>query len=152
MVDKVEMLWQRIDAVRILRGQTQQRCIDDLVENYGAPRRSQSSMSRYLHGRQEPPSEVASAMRRYLSDASEVDGGTTGDITGAFAAVVQDVTGEPILGPRQGALLDAITTRIAAGPPMSASDLEAYGVAARDLRLTLGDHPDHGQTMGSAKS
>jgi hypothetical protein len=47
----------------------------------------------------------------------------------------QRVTGEPILGPRQAALIDAYTARLHAGYPLTLPDLAAYLNTAQILGL-----------------
>lgn len=51
----------------------------------------------------------------------------------------RDVTGEPLLGDRQGALVDAATARLDSGVPMSDADERVYLHQCRILRLDTGD-------------
>jgi hypothetical protein len=107
--------------------------------------RSQASMSRYLGGKQEMPVDLANAVSEYISifDPDEPGAADDGDATeGAaeepareFDGLVRGLTDEPLLGPRQGALVDALTTRLREGPPMSSDDTAALTAGMRILGL-----------------
>jgi hypothetical protein len=40
-----------------------------------------------------------------------------------FNGIVREITNEPLLGPRQGELVDTLTSRLSRGPQMSKDDL-----------------------------
>lgn len=48
---------------------------------------------------------------------------------------IEQVTREPILGPRQGALVDAFTARLSSGFPLTQPDLVAYINTAQFLGI-----------------
>lgn len=124
---------ERLAAARGAAGHTQQECASMLLDRFGAPPRSQASMSRYLSGKQEMPVDISQAASQYIStfnaaedpEDSSPDAPANGDpVLGAdFAGLVQQFTDEPLLGPRQGALLDAVVDRLRSGPPLSHEDL-----------------------------
>lgn len=54
-----------------------------------------------------------------------------------FDRLVQHTTGEPLLGPRQGALIDALTQRLGSGGPMNEHDLMTAAWLGKILNLTV---------------
>lgn len=52
-----------------------------------------------------------------------------------FDSAVRDVSGEPLLGLRQAAFVDAITERLRDGEPLSTADLNAVRYMLRVLGL-----------------
>lgn len=144
MPPAVDELLSQLNLVRVTQEQSQTECAEELRREHGAPGRTQASMSRYLRGLQIPPASVVTAIQRYIHahSVSTGDPGTTipHDLGGAgvdeaFANTVRDVSGEPMLGPRQAAYVDAITSRLATGPPFSVSDLEIYRSMTHALGL-----------------
>lgn len=102
-----------------------------LFDRFGAPPRSQASISRYLSGKQEMPVDFFQAVSEYIntfdaadSEDNSPDARAKADpVLGAdFAGLVHQFTDEPLLGPRQGALLDAVIDRLRSGPPLSHED------------------------------
>ncbi|MCU1392861.1 MAG: hypothetical protein JWM34_1289 [Ilumatobacteraceae bacterium] len=120
-------------------------------------------MSRYLSGNQTPPAGVEDAARRYVQshsnsevshqlrtleqhDLGESVSSTdpvntdrqqenTESMDDRFDSAVRTVTDEPLLGPRQGALVDAMTARLRNGPPHSKADLAVFNALSRVLGL-----------------
>lgn len=48
---------------------------------------------------------------------------------------IEQLCGEPLLGPRQAALIDAYTARLTSGFPLHPADLTAFFACAQILRL-----------------
>lgn len=132
-------LKERLAAARKAAGHTQAACANTLA-SLGAPGRSQASVSRYLAGKQSMPLDVAHAVSKYINmfssgDSAEDDPEKAGaalqppprdEPVGDFAGMVRRLTDEPLLGPRQGALVDSLTQRLATGPPLSDQDRGAF--------------------------
>lgn len=57
----------------------------------------------------------------------------------AFDRTIEELTHEPILGPRQGALVDSLICRLDHGPRLSGNDLVAFLRLADSLNLPRGD-------------
>lgn len=140
-------LTDRLAAARIAAGHTQAECAALLTSRFDAPLRSQASMSRYLSGKQRIPLDIADAVSKYINvfDTGETHeaGGEHDDRGGAevpaerFAGIVRRLTDEPLLGPRQGALVDAMIGRLRDGPPFSAEDAAAITATMRILGLEV---------------
>jgi hypothetical protein len=102
-------------------------------------------MSRYLSGKQAMPPDVARAVVDYVDEFDPI--GPSDVIEGAqtlpmaassaseFAGLVRGLTDEPLLGPRQGALVDALIGRLAGGTPLSSEDSLAVTALMRVLGL-----------------
>ncbi len=115
-------LVNRLAVARQAAGHTQAECVDLLRTRFGAPERSQASMSRYLNGKQQMPLDVRRAVSQYVEifgtsdppdDADEADQQTSMQPgSDAFAGAVRCLTDERLLGPRQGAFIDAVITRL----------------------------------------
>jgi hypothetical protein len=59
-----------------------------------------------------------------------------------LAATARDVAGEPLLGPRQGMLVHAVTLRLTTGSPFTSADLVALSWSAKVLGLPhMGPEP-----------
>lgn len=121
-------------------GHSQERLVE-ILESMEAPHRSQASMSRYLAGLQSVPPEVRSGFSRYLDTFPAPSfPGTTPTPDGPvaddqdFEGSVRGLSGEPLLGPRQAALVDSAIARLAQGPPMSDDDRRTF----EDLRRIVG--------------
>jgi hypothetical protein len=117
-----------------------------LTTEFGAPTRSQASMSRYLSGKQRMPVDLLPAVTEYIrifGNPESVGGDSHGDRPGAvgddspvgFDSFVQRLTDEPLLGPRQGAVVDAFVGRLREGPPLSDQDHAALTDIMRILGL-----------------
>jgi hypothetical protein len=89
-------------------------------------------MSRYLSGKQAMPIDISRAVSDYIgvfdpneqseaADASQ-DAPTEDGPGPDFAGMVRRLTDEPLLGPRQGALVDALIDRLRSGSPLSGED------------------------------
>ena len=92
-----------------------------------------------LHGARPPPAVLA-AFKSYLASNARADADSpqeppsTSD-DAAFAATVGEITGEPLLGLRQGALVDGMTRRLSLGPVMSDADERVYRLISEQLGL-----------------
>jgi hypothetical protein len=134
LVYQAPTLAERMRAAMRTHGHTQAHVVRELHDKYGAPERTQPSMSRYINGRQRPTDTMLRAFERYLADNPPRDLGQPA-ATDAFAATVSELTGEPMFGPRQGALIDAAIHRFAAGAATTPSDVELYRVLSQQLGL-----------------
>jgi hypothetical protein len=110
----------------------------------GAPPRSQASISRYLSGKQAVPVDTLHAISEYINtfepesaDDASSGGGADADKepVSDFAGMVRRLTDEPLLGPRQAALVDALIERLRSGPPLSADDSSVVAPLMRMLGL-----------------
>lgn len=108
---------------------------------------SQPTVSRWLRGGSTPTPQVRPALRKYRDAYLPGVGDQVSDSVAAdgpkerWNEVLRDLSGEPMLGPRQAEYVDSITARIAKGPPMSAADAEALRIAAQVLGLPMGGGP-----------
>lgn len=139
-------LADRLAAARAAAGHTQAECADLLTSRFGAPVRSQASISRYVSGKQQMPIDMARAVSQYImifepdeaAGANDARAGSDGREempAQQFAGIVRRLTDEPLLGPRQGALVDAMIGRLRGGPPLSEQDAAALTAAMRILAL-----------------
>jgi len=128
-----------------LHGHTQGECAERL-RVLGATSADQSSVSKWATGRiQRPSASITAAIRKYIDESpgdgmsrvltvpSQAKVGRGED--DVFDESVRELTNEPLLGPRQAALVDAIIERLRSGSPMSEADNDARIAAARLLRL-----------------
>lgn len=121
-------------------GHSQEELVE-ILKSLDVPHRSQASMSRYLAGRQSIPPTVRSGFLGYLDafpapsspGTRPTPDGPVGDDR-EFEGSVRDLSGEPLLGPRQAALVDGVIARLAQGPPMSDDDRRTF----EDLRRIVG--------------
>lgn len=138
----------RLASAREVAGHTQAECATILASRFGAPSRTQASMSRYLSGKQAMPVDIARAISEYINifDPGEpTEGGADADDdppviddpAPEFAGLVRRLTDEPLLGPRQGALVDAATARLRDGPSFSSEDHSVLGALMRILGLDV---------------
>lgn len=135
-------LADRLAAARAAAGHTQAECARLLSSRFGAPARSQASVSRYLSGKQEMPVDIGHAVSQYISifdsddDLDDADDpAPVGEATPDFVGLVLRFSDEPLLGPRQGALVDAAVDRLRVGPPFSREDHAALTALIRILGL-----------------
>jgi hypothetical protein len=99
-------------------------------------------MSRYISGKQAMPLDILQAVSKYINvfdvppraDPAEQPRDREGAGPG-FAGLVRQLTDEPLLGPRQAAVVDAVTERLRNGSPMSADDGAALTALMRLLGL-----------------
>lgn len=135
----------RLAAARDVAGHTQAQCVALLTSRFGAPARTQASMSRYLSGKQSMPVDIQQAVSEYINifdpdepaDAGATAGGGPVEEEPApdFAGLVRRLTDEPLLGPRQGALVDTAIGRLRDGPPFSTEDQAVLDALMRILGL-----------------
>jgi hypothetical protein len=59
------------------------------------------------------------------------------DTTDATDDLERRAAGEPLLGPRQGALIDAVSHRLGAGPPLSMQDCYTIASIGKTLGMAL---------------
>lgn len=134
-----------LEAAREIAGHTQTECAGVLVSRFGAPARTQASMSRYLSGKQTMPVDIVHAVSEYIAifdprepgggDADAGDSPAPDDPGPDFAGLVRGLTDEPLLGPRQGSLVDAAISRLRDGPPFSSEDHAVLDALMRILGL-----------------
>ena len=110
-------------------GGCQQAVLPGPAKCYPFPGATQSSVSKWVTGEiQKPRRPTVDAIRAYVAESERFVGGEADQARAAsqdgaaFAAAVRDLADEPLLGPRQGAALDAVTERIRSGQPMSEAD------------------------------
>lgn len=122
------------DAFRA-SGHTQERFAVSLMDDHGHPGvPSQASVSRWLSGRAAPRASSRPALAEYCAEwLPDLD--DAADVPAGWEALLRDVSGEPMLGPRQASLIDAMTSRFASGPPLSTDDRSAFLHLARILGL-----------------
>lgn len=95
---------------------------------------AQATVSRWLSGRSEPRPEHRPALRRYIESYSSSPD-ASGDVDNlSWASVVSEVSGEPLLGPRQARLVDVAVDRLADGP-VTDRDVELFRILFRSLGL-----------------
>jgi transcriptional regulator with XRE-family HTH domain len=144
MIVASQTLADRLASARIAAGHTQLECAELLTSRFGEPDRSQASLSRYLSGKQEMPIDVVRAVSEYISifdpDEPSGIGDTAADDVAdkpaqEFAGLVRRLTDEPLLGPRQGALVDTAMSRLRDGPPFSSEDRAVLESLMRILGL-----------------
>jgi hypothetical protein len=139
--------WDQADRDRFIQamvawGDTQTRCAARLRDG-GLRSATQTAVSRWANGRiKRPHPKTLAALYDYIDTAPvshDSSGPSTseGEPEGEFDATVRDLTKEPLLGPRQAALVDGMTERLHRGPSLSVSDLAAY----RDQQVLLGLRP-----------
>jgi hypothetical protein len=147
-----------LDATMDKRGDTQEDVARLLLEEYGAPKRpTQETVCRWVSGQtKRPSSEFLGPIRAYCEDhAPELRGagypasadqeqetGENGEDEAAFAHLVRTITDEPLLGERQGRLIDGLAQRLATGPSLTVEDLvlakSLAGILNIDLKMQQG--------------
>lgn len=104
-------------------------------------------MSRYLSGKQAMPVDILNAVSDYISifesdEAEKSEGGADAPLVAEdpapdFGGLVRRLTDEPLLGPRQGELVDAAVGRLRDGPPFSSEDQAVLSTLMRVLGLDV---------------
>jgi transcriptional regulator with XRE-family HTH domain len=136
----------RLRVARRSAGHTQMQCARELL-TLGADSASQPTVSQWERGKIIKPTEAnLSALRTYISmqDQPEPSGTTPlaeeehwdSGPAKAFDAVARQISGEPLLTQRQGALVDAYIQRLQSGPPLSDADVRALKLLGSVLGLT----------------
>lgn len=92
---------------------------------------TQGTVSRWLSGDAVPRSEQRGSLIRYIDTYAP----TQQDTSERWRDLVTIASDEPLLGPRQSDLIDALIQRLAAGPPLSIEDSRLAGALARRLGL-----------------
>jgi len=140
-------------AARAAAGDSQLACAKAL-KALGASKASQSMVSRWENGSATPSMSNAAAIEEYCAAHSEPQEASTLDLpTGArrldvsardferqFEWIVRHVTEEPLLGERQGRLVDALIDRLGTGPQLTPEDRDAMTLLGMLLRLV--DDPE----------
>ncbi len=112
-------------AARSLAGHTQSQCAEAL-RSAGAPSGSQAAVSEWERGSSAPSAAAQEAVRHYMRQYHTAAGATAPEVPNgradAFDGIAGRIAGEPLLGPRQAALVDALTARLRSGPAMSDAD------------------------------
>lgn len=108
-------------------GHDQADCADALRTTYGLASASQPNVSRWLRGTR-PHKTARAALLRYCEDfpseQAEEASRVAPDDVATLEELHRQVAGEVLLGPRQGALVDALIERLKTTPaPSSAEDL-----------------------------
>ncbi|MFN8049918.1 MAG: hypothetical protein U0Q22_00585 [Acidimicrobiales bacterium] len=140
---------RRFRAAQAALGHTQAECAEQL-RALGAPSADQSSVSKWATGRIARPSPaIVNALHQYIALAPAGGGASTsrgsraahmqsdGLEADGFEDMVRGITDEPLLGPRQGDLVDALIERMRSGIPLSEPDLLVLGSLASVLGLTM---------------
>jgi len=129
---------ERLKRAREFRDHTQEDCVVWLHER-GAHGVDQAALSKYeMPNGRTPRRPTASLLLAYIAEVEPNDTSTRADPgqeSEEFERVVRQATGDPLLGPRQGEFVDAITYRLRHGPPMSPDDTLARSDQMRILRL-----------------
>jgi transcriptional regulator with XRE-family HTH domain len=125
----------RLVAARRVLGHSQSDLALRLQE-LGAPALTQPTISAWESGRTHKPGpEYLDAIGRYCEEAAvpeeEVEA-RTDELEGVW----RSITEEPLLGEMQRAVVEALTARLAAGPPLTPEDLQAAEWLQRTLRLS----------------
>jgi hypothetical protein len=117
---------------------TQAECAAELTDLIGR-QISQSRVSQLENGNiHRPADDLMEAVETYcrrVDSQPEVGLKPSGSDNEAFDSLVRVIVDEPLLGPRQEALVRAVTARFASGPALSRSDLEALVAVASVLGL-----------------
>ena len=130
---------QRLREARLANKHSQPACAEAL-RALGCTGAGQGAVSRWETARIENPrTETVMILRKYTLDAlGEVaDASALAKIASEeeeFEGVMSRFTNEPLLGPRQGAFVDAQIERYRTGPPLSKGDR----VVRADLMSLLG--------------
>lgn len=137
VLEWLEVSGLRLKLAREKFRHTQTECARQLTQ-LGATRTSQTTVSEWERGQARPRGDAIAAIAQYCESAGV---GLSGPALSrpfseepGFESVVHEVTGEPLLGPRQRAVVDAITARMHSGPPLSPDDMTAL----RWLRAVVG--------------
>ena len=132
----------QLKAARRSLRQTQAECAAALTDLAGRTI-SQSSVSQLENHKVHRPADAFSAaVASYCQRAEGAlspAGTQRGSDRDAFDSLVRVIADEPLLGPRQEALVRALTDRLAGGPPLSRNDVEAMLALAAVLGLRMGD-------------
>lgn len=125
---------RRLVQARQANGESQAACAVTL-KRLGCAGASQGVLSRWETGKIERPrADTVTILRKYIADAlgdvtepakDPDDAASEAADTEEFEGFVRSFTNEPLLGPRQGAFVDAQIERIRTGPPLSDADQEA---------------------------
>lgn len=141
-----DALGERLHLARAGNHENQKECASTL-KSLGAPRASQAAVSEWERG-ETLPSDAATiqAIRTYVEQyftaaiSMSATGLAEGEQSGSFSDISRALSGEPLLTPRQGALMDAFMARLSLGPPLSEADLRAFKTTARFLGMhEIGD-------------
>lgn len=141
--DWTEADGRRLRTARRRAGQTQSHCAAQL-RRLGADRASQASVSEWERGSSRPAAPASAAIARYCelnepAPASDhANGGVDADSSPegpGFDDLVRELSNEPLLGPHQLALVEALTARLRRGPPLSDDDEKARDWLVRILRV-----------------
>lgn len=121
-------------------GDSQRECADALHE-LGAPGATQTSVSKWISGViKKPRPKTIAAVRAYVDLARTASPGSgtnagAADNDEAFEETVRGITSEPLLGPRQADLVDALIARLRSGSAMTPADEAASSALQRFLGL-----------------
>lgn len=120
-------------------GHSQSEVAASLHEEFGlttAP--PQPTVHRWLTGSAPRSAAHRGAIRRYTQRYGPIRTSDTTDSTtdpDAWDDRVAELSGEPLLGPRQGELVDAMTRRLGDGQPISEFDRAVFSDLVRILNL-----------------
>lgn len=135
-----------LDWAMGVHGHSQGECADALRE-MGATGATQTSVSKWISGKiAKPRSSTVAAVRAYVAQAqASSPAGPEGQPTADDQAFAQTVSGlrssrEPVLGPRQADLVDALIARLRSGSPMSAEDEATSSALLRFLGIEDSDN------------
>lgn len=98
----------------------------------------QPTVHRWLTGSVPRSAARRRAIRRYSQHYAPIRIGDTADSApdpDAWNDRVAELSGEPLLGPRQGELIDAMTRRLGEGEPISEFDRAVFSDLIRILNL-----------------
>lgn len=129
-----------LKAARLAARETQDQCAAQL-RRLGGLQISQGAVSEWERGSSKPRSAVVVVIREYCRRQGVGIPSSTADTVGnresgtAFDGLVREIAGEPLLGPKQLALVEALTTRLRRGPPLSDKDDAAREWLTRVLRV-----------------
>ena len=103
----------RLRSAVFSAGHTQRQAIAELVEDHGlAAPPAQPTFSRWTTGRSVPAPEARASLASYIAAHCNT---ATDAPDPVWSASVAELTGEPLLGPRQARLVDALTDRLLEG-------------------------------------
>jgi hypothetical protein len=151
----------RLRAALKYAGHTERECAEVLRSEFGMPEAKQENVSRWATGAtrhpkrpegllaymdtygpshdqegcgENPPAEAEQAAPSSVGQKADLNNQVDGDA--AFDALAALAARQPLLGPEQRNLVEAITYRLRHGPPLTDADFKAYALQASLLGLT----------------
>ena len=99
------------------------------------PEASRSHRDASIHDPQTPTSAAPPRPLRGSEGSNEPTASANDHLATEFGALAGRAADEPLIGPAQSELVEALNRRLASGPPLSEWDFRAYALQAQVLRL-----------------